>query len=66
MNTVGGGGGDVTGTVHADTAALDRLVVTGDFNGAVLDYGPQATTLNRVRTRDLIVTEMTVGNCQNY
>ena len=65
IELTGTGEMDVAGTIHADRAEIDLLEVTGDFNGAVLDYGQQATTLNRVRTRELIVTEMTVGNCQN-
>ena len=56
---------DVAGTVHADRAEIDVLEVTGDFNGAVLDYGQQTATLARVRTRDMIVTDLTVGTCGN-
>ena len=55
----------VAGTVHADRAEIDVLEVTGDFNGAVLDYGQQAATLARVRTRDMIVTDLSVGTCGN-
>ncbi len=56
---------DVAGTVHTDRAEIDVLEVTGDFNGAVLDYGQQIATLARVRTRDMIVTDLTVGTCGN-
>lgn len=56
---------EVTDTVHANEAKADTLVVTGNLHGAVLDYEKQDVTLSRVETRDLIVNNHTVGNCNN-
>ena len=65
IEMTGIGGVEVTGTVHANETLVDSLSVTGNLNGAVLDYEEQDVTLSRVETRDMIVNNLTVGNCNN-
>lgn len=56
---------EVRGTVHVNEAEFNSLIITGDLNGAVLDYEGRATTLSRVRTRDMITNNLIVGSCIN-
>ena len=65
VEKTGTGDVEVTGTIHANEAEVDELTVTGNLHGAVLDYEGRATTLSRVRTRDMIINELTVGTCTN-
>ncbi len=62
VEMTGTAGATVTGTIHANEAEVDEVTITGNLNGAVLDYEGRATTLSRVRTRDMIIGELTVTN----
>ena len=65
VEMTGTSGVTVTGTIHANEADVDELDISGNLNGAVLDYEGRATTLSRLRTRDMIIGELTVTNTCN-